>query len=58
MGVSVSVIVPVYNIEAYLRRCLDSLVMQTLEAFEIIVVNDASPDRRFEIMINIIRIKS
>ncbi|WCF07931.1 glycosyltransferase [Paenibacillus thiaminolyticus] len=47
---SVSVIVPVYNVEAYLRRCLDSLVMQTLEDIEIIVVNDASPDRSIEIM--------
>ncbi|AUR51597.1 glycosyltransferase [Aquella oligotrophica] len=40
----ISVIVPVYNTENYLRRCLDSLVNQTLADIEIIVVNDSSPD--------------
>ena len=40
----VSVIVPVYNVENYLERCLESLVRQTLEDIEIIVVNDSSPD--------------
>lgn len=40
----VSVIVPVYNVEDYLERCLDSLVNQTLDDIEIIVVNDGSPD--------------
>ena len=40
----VSVIVPVYNTEKYLRRCLDSLVNQTLEDVEIIIINDCSPD--------------
>ena len=42
--VLVSIIVPVYNVENYLRRCLDSLVGQTLQDIEIIVVNDGSPD--------------
>lgn len=36
----VSVIVPVYNVESYLSKCLDSLVNQTLEEIEILVVND------------------
>lgn len=40
----VSVIVPVYNVEKYLDRCLNSLVNQTLDDFEIIVINDGSPD--------------
>ena len=40
----VSVIVPVYNVEQYVRRCLESLVNQTLEDIEIIVVNDGSQD--------------
>lgn len=40
----VSVIVPVYNVGSYLERCLESLVHQTLEDIEIIVVNDSSPD--------------
>lgn len=42
--VKVSVIVPVYNVEQYLGKCLDSLVSQTLEDIEILVVNDGSPD--------------
>lgn len=40
----VSVIVPVYKVEKYLRKCLDSLLGQTLEQIEVICVNDASPD--------------
>ena len=39
-----SVIVPVYNVEPYLRKCLESLANQTLEDMEVIVVNDGSPD--------------
>ena len=38
----VSIIVPVYNVEEYLERCLTSLVNQTLDDIEIIVVNDGS----------------
>lgn len=40
----VSVVVPVYNTEKYLRRCLDSLVNQTLDDIEIIIIDDKSPD--------------
>jgi CDP-glycerol glycerophosphotransferase (TagB/SpsB family)/glycosyltransferase involved in cell wall biosynthesis len=40
----VSIIVPVYNVEEYLPRCLDSLVNQTLKDIEIIIVNDGSTD--------------
>lgn len=40
----ISVIVPVYNVENYLRKCLDSLVNQTLQEIEILVVNDGSRD--------------
>ena len=42
---SVSVIVPFYNVEGYIGRCLDSLVKQTLDNIEIILVNDGSKDR-------------
>ena len=40
----VSVIVPVYNVEKYLNKCLDSLINQTFNHFEIIIINDGSPD--------------
>ena len=40
----VSVVVPVYNTQKYLEKCLDSLVYQTLDDIEIVVVNDGSPD--------------
>lgn len=50
MGTKISVIVPVYNTYDELRRCLDSLVAQTLEDIEILVVNDGSPDNSQEII--------
>ncbi|QDP85024.1 glycosyltransferase [Chryseobacterium sp. SNU WT5] len=40
----ISIIVPVYQVEEYLRKCLDSLVNQTLQDIEVIVVNDGSVD--------------
>ena len=46
----VSVIIPVYNTEKYLRKCLDSVCAQTLEDIEIICVNDCSPDASLEIL--------
>jgi glycosyltransferase involved in cell wall biosynthesis len=39
-----SIIVPVYNTEKYLRRCLDSILGQTFSDFECILVNDSSQD--------------
>ena len=40
----VSIIVPVYNVEKYLDRCMQSLLGQTLKELEIILVDDGSPD--------------
>ena len=42
--IKISVIVPVYNVEKYLRRCLNSLLIQTLKSIEIILVDDGSTD--------------
>lgn len=41
---TISVIVPVYKVEPYLRRCIDSILGQTYSDFELILVNDGSPD--------------
>ncbi len=46
----VSVIVPVYNVEKYLSKCLDSLVNQTLRDLEIICINDGSTDNSLKIL--------
>ncbi len=50
MEPKVSVIVPVYKAEKFLRQCMDSLVNQTLEEIEIIAVNDRSPDNSIKIL--------
>ena len=39
----VSIVVPVYNVEKYIRKCLDSLVSQDYENFDVLVINDGSP---------------
>lgn len=46
----VSVVVPVYNVEKYITRCLDSLIGQTLYDIEIVVVDDCSPDNSMGIV--------
>ena len=51
-SVLVSVIIPVYNTENYLSRCLDSVLNQSLENIEIICINDGSTDSSLEILKN------
>lgn len=46
----VSIVMPVYNVEKYLRMCLDSVVNQTLADIEVIVVNDGSTDHSLSIL--------
>ena len=47
--VKVSIGVPIYNVEAYLRECLDSIMNQTFKDFEVIMVDDGSTDNSFNI---------
>ena len=47
---SVSVIIPVYNVEKYLSRCLDSVQKQTLKNIEIVCVNDGATDNSLQIL--------
>jgi len=46
----VSIIVPIYNVEKYLKKCLDSLINQTFEDIEVWAVSDGSPDNSMEIV--------
>lgn len=48
--VKVSVVIPVYNVEPYLRDCMDSIVNQTLKDIEIICIDDGSPDNSLNIL--------
>lgn len=50
MDVKISVVLPVYNVANYLRKCLDSLVNQTFKDFEVICVNDGSTDLSLSIL--------
>ena len=43
-GELISIVIPVYNAEAYLKNCLDSIISQTYSDFEAIVINDGSTD--------------
>ena len=46
----VSVIVPVYNVEKYIRQCLESVINQTLKDIEIIIVNDGTKDSSMKVV--------
>lgn len=49
-NIKVSVIIPVYNVEKYLKECLESIINQTLKAIEIICINDGSTDNSLNIL--------
>ena len=49
MNPKISVIVPVYNEEKYLRRCIDSILAQTFTDFELLLIDDGSKDKSGEI---------
>ena len=44
MEPKISIIVPVYNVEKYLERCVESILKQTMTNFELILINDGSSD--------------
>ena len=46
----ISVVVPCYNVEKYVEKCIDSLIAQTYENIEIIVIDDKSTDNTYEIL--------
>lgn len=48
--VDISIIIPVYNVEAYLRECLDSVIVQECVNFEVLCVNDGSTDNSLSIL--------
>ena len=54
MNPKVSVIIPIYNVERYIERCVVSLMSQTLEEIEFIFVNDSTPDNSMSILKNVI----
>ena len=45
----VSVVIPVYNVEKYVEKCLDSVINQTYQNLEIIIVNDGSTDNSLSV---------
>ncbi|OIK09361.1 glycosyl transferase [Bacillus sp. MUM 116] len=49
MNPKISIIVPVYKVEPYIQKCVDSILAQTMTDFELILINDGSPDRCGEI---------
>ena len=48
--VSISIIIPVHNVAAFIGRCANSLFQQTLESVEFIFVDDATPDNSVEVV--------
>lgn len=48
--IKISIIVPIYNVEKYLKKCLDTIICQTLKEIEIICVNDGSTDNSRKIL--------
>ena len=47
-----SIVVPVYNTEKYIVKCISSLLVQDYDDYEIIIVNDGSPDKAMEVLNN------
>lgn len=52
---TISVIVPVYKVEPYIRKCVDSILGQTFSDIQVILVDDGSPDQCGKIMLRILQ---
>ena len=48
--IKISIIIPVYNAGNYIKKCIDSILSQTYENFEVIVINDGSSDNSWELL--------
>ena len=55
MMIQISIIIPVYKVEPYIRRCLQSVLSQTCENIECIIVNDATPDKSMEVIDEVLK---
>lgn len=51
MNIKVSIIVPVYNVEAYVEKCINSILMQTYKNYELILLNDGSTDNSYNVLL-------
>ena len=49
----VSILIPVYNVEKYLSKCLESILLQTYKNIEIIIINDGTRDSSLDIALHI-----
>ena len=49
-SIKISIIIPVYNREQYLKQCLNSIIFQSMKEIEIICVNDGSTDKSLNIL--------
>lgn len=54
MTPKISVIIPVYNVQDYIEKCIDSLILQTFNDYEIIIVNDGSTDSSIDKIKNLV----
>lgn len=45
----ISILIPAYNVEKYIEKCLDSILSQTYSNYEVVIVNDGSTDKTLEI---------
>ena len=45
----ISIIIPIYNVEKYLSKCIDSILIQTYRDFELLLIDDGSKDKSGEI---------